>query len=224
MKISNRRAGFLHRRSASITKRAKLFRRMRTIRTLRKGLSPFLTMQISAAKRLTTEVDPIWSCEKTACGYFYTPVRLARRLRHNEKLEEKSSCSTPGQEQNHSALCRARNNLRHIFRRTNFQATRRFSRRRVKTSNWNAEPEWRFSRRAKTAHAGARKTFVLKTYAYPFLPRIRTGFRISKAEQEFNGSAPALEAWHPGRGTGCLRNRENSARIRPHLFSHHRVR
>jgi hypothetical protein len=36
-------------------------------------------------------------------------------------------------------------------------------------------------------HAGAGKTFVLKTYAYPFLPRIRTGFRISKAEQEFNG-------------------------------------
>lgn len=35
--------------------------------------------------------------------------------------------------------------------------------------------------------AEATKTFVLKTYAYPFLPRIRTGLHISKAEQEFNG-------------------------------------
>lgn len=34
---------------------------------------------------------------------------------------------------------------------------------------------------------GARRTFVLKTYNYPFLPRIRTGLRIAKAEQEFNG-------------------------------------
>jgi hypothetical protein len=33
---------------------------------------------------------------------------------------------------------------------------------------------------------GARRTFVLKTYDYPSLPRIRTGLRISKAEQEFN--------------------------------------
>ena len=79
------------------------------------------------------------------------------------------------------------NNLRHIFLRTNFLPTRRFSNRRVKPSRWNTEPEWRLSRRAKTCGAGAGKTFVLKTYAYPFLPRIRTGFRISKAEQEFNG-------------------------------------
>jgi hypothetical protein len=31
------------------------------------------------------------------------------------------------------------------------------------------------------------RSFVLKIYRYPFLPRIRTGFRISKAEREFNG-------------------------------------
>ena len=30
------------------------------------------------------------------------------------------------------------------------------------------------------------RSFVLKIYHYPFLPRIRTGLRISKAEQEFN--------------------------------------
>jgi tRNA A-37 threonylcarbamoyl transferase component Bud32 len=30
------------------------------------------------------------------------------------------------------------------------------------------------------------RSFVLKIYRYPFLPRIRTGLRISKAEQEFN--------------------------------------
>jgi hypothetical protein len=29
------------------------------------------------------------------------------------------------------------------------------------------------------------KAFVLKCYSYPFLPRIRTGFRTAKAEQEF---------------------------------------
>ena len=39
----------------------------------------------------------------------------------------------------------------------------------------------------KDLRAEATMRFVLKTYAYPFLPRIRTGFRISKAEQEFNG-------------------------------------
>jgi len=30
------------------------------------------------------------------------------------------------------------------------------------------------------------RNFVLKTYHYPFFPRIRTGFRIPKAEREFN--------------------------------------
>ncbi|HEU4346113.1 MAG TPA: lipopolysaccharide kinase InaA family protein [Candidatus Binatia bacterium] len=30
------------------------------------------------------------------------------------------------------------------------------------------------------------RSFVLKIYRYPFLPRLRTGFRISKAEREFN--------------------------------------
>ena len=30
------------------------------------------------------------------------------------------------------------------------------------------------------------RSFVLKIYHYPLLPRIRTGLRISKAEQEFN--------------------------------------
>ena len=34
---------------------------------------------------------------------------------------------------------------------------------------------------------GTSRNFVLKTYHYPFFPRIRTGFRLSKAEQEFNG-------------------------------------
>src|SRR3954468_1404784 len=29
-------------------------------------------------------------------------------------------------------------------------------------------------------------SFVIKIYRYPFWPRIRTGFRIAKAEQEFN--------------------------------------
>jgi len=33
---------------------------------------------------------------------------------------------------------------------------------------------------------GTSRNFVLKTYHYPFFPRIRTGFRIPKAEQEFN--------------------------------------
>lgn len=37
-------------------------------------------------------------------------------------------------------------------------------------------------RREKTT-----RSFVLKIYRYPFLPRIRTGFRMSKAEREFNG-------------------------------------
>jgi hypothetical protein len=33
---------------------------------------------------------------------------------------------------------------------------------------------------------GTSRDFVLKTYHYPFFPRFRTGFRISKAEQEYN--------------------------------------
>jgi Lipopolysaccharide kinase (Kdo/WaaP) family len=41
-------------------------------------------------------------------------------------------------------------------------------------------------RRAPGAPQEAIRSFVLKIYHYPLLPRIRTGLRISKAEQEFN--------------------------------------
>jgi hypothetical protein len=41
-------------------------------------------------------------------------------------------------------------------------------------------------RRASESQEEAMRLFVLKIYHYPFLPRIRTGLRISKAEQEFN--------------------------------------
>jgi hypothetical protein len=41
-------------------------------------------------------------------------------------------------------------------------------------------------RRANGPREEAIRSFVLKIYHYPLLPRIRTGFRISKAEQEFN--------------------------------------
>src|SRR5262245_819054 len=40
-------------------------------------------------------------------------------------------------------------------------------------------------RRADRSQAEALSSFVLKIYRYPLLPRIRTGLRISKAEQEF---------------------------------------
>ena len=41
-------------------------------------------------------------------------------------------------------------------------------------------------RPANGSQEGAWRSFVLKIYRYPFWPRIRTGLRISKAEQEFN--------------------------------------
>lgn len=41
-------------------------------------------------------------------------------------------------------------------------------------------------RRASAAQEKTIRSFVLKIYRYPLLPRIRTGLRISKAEQEFN--------------------------------------
>ncbi len=41
-------------------------------------------------------------------------------------------------------------------------------------------------RRPSAAPEKTIDSFVLKIYRYPLLPRIRTGFRISKAEQEFN--------------------------------------
>jgi hypothetical protein len=41
-------------------------------------------------------------------------------------------------------------------------------------------------RKAGGAPQEATRSFVLKIYHYPLLPRIRTGLRISKAEQEFN--------------------------------------
>ena len=56
-------------------------------------------------------------------------------------------------------------------------------------------------RRANGSEEGAMRSFVLKVYRYPLLPRIRTGLRISKAEQEFNSlrylsqrGVPAAEA------------------------------
>src|SRR5262245_26926426 len=42
-------------------------------------------------------------------------------------------------------------------------------------------------RTAKRLPEEAISSFVLKIYRYPLLPRIRTGLRISKAEQEFHG-------------------------------------
>jgi hypothetical protein len=39
--------------------------------------------------------------------------------------------------------------------------------------------------RAREERPDDAKAFVLKCYSYPFLPRIRTGFRNAKAEQEF---------------------------------------
>ena len=41
-------------------------------------------------------------------------------------------------------------------------------------------------RRSSAKPKEAIRSFVLKVYHYPLLPRIRTGLRISKAEQEFN--------------------------------------
>src|SRR5262249_20872519 len=41
-------------------------------------------------------------------------------------------------------------------------------------------------RRANRQQEESIRSFVLKIYHYPLLQRIRTGFRISKAEQEFH--------------------------------------
>jgi hypothetical protein len=41
-------------------------------------------------------------------------------------------------------------------------------------------------RQKSNSGAGQPARFVLKVYRYPLLPRIRTGFQISKAEREFN--------------------------------------
>ena len=41
-------------------------------------------------------------------------------------------------------------------------------------------------RPGQSSPAGEVPSFVLKVYKYPFFPRIRTGFQISKAEREFN--------------------------------------
>src|SRR5262245_14121812 len=56
-------------------------------------------------------------------------------------------------------------------------------------------------RQAKGRQEESMRSFVLKIYHYPLLPRIRTGLRISKAEQEFNSlrylnqqGVPAAEA------------------------------
>src|SRR5580765_6900355 len=56
-------------------------------------------------------------------------------------------------------------------------------------------------RLASRSQEEAMRSFVLKIYCYPLLPRVRTGLRISKAEQEFNSlrylnqrGVPAAEA------------------------------
>jgi len=52
-----------------------------------------------------------------------------------------------------------------------------------------SEPRTRvviLQRRANKQQEETQRSFVLKIYRYPFLPRIRTGLRISKAEQEFH--------------------------------------
>jgi hypothetical protein len=56
-------------------------------------------------------------------------------------------------------------------------------------------------RRASGSQEEGVRSFVLKIYYYPLLPRIRTGLRISKGEQEFNSllylnqlGVPAAEA------------------------------
>ena len=56
-------------------------------------------------------------------------------------------------------------------------------------------------RLASRSQEEAMRSFVLKIYRYPLLPRVRTGLRISKAEQEFNSlrylnqrGVPAAEA------------------------------
>src|SRR5215475_8656853 len=52
-----------------------------------------------------------------------------------------------------------------------------------------SEPRTRvviLQRRAHRSQAEELSSFVLKIYRYPLLPRIRTGFRMSKAEQEFH--------------------------------------
>jgi len=52
-----------------------------------------------------------------------------------------------------------------------------------------AEPRTRMTllcRHVNGPGDGMSQNFVLKTYHYPFFPRIRTGFRIPKAEREFN--------------------------------------
>jgi hypothetical protein len=56
-------------------------------------------------------------------------------------------------------------------------------------------------RQAKGRQEESMRSFVLKIYHYPLLPRIRTGLRISKAEHEFNSlrylnqqGVPAAEA------------------------------
>src|SRR5262245_23475318 len=52
-----------------------------------------------------------------------------------------------------------------------------------------SEPRTRvviLNRRANRPQEETQGSFVLKIYHYPLLPRIRTGLRISKAEQEFH--------------------------------------
>lgn len=54
---------------------------------------------------------------------------------------------------------------------------------------FKSEPRTRIvivRRRSSAAEKETIRSFVLKIYYYPLLPRIRTGLRISKAEQEFN--------------------------------------
>ena len=80
------------------------------------------------------------------------------------------------------------NNLRHIFLRTNFLPTRRFSNRRVKPSRWNAEPEWLLSRRAKTrGMPGQERLSYSKRTLIRFFRGSAPAFAFPKPNRNFNG-------------------------------------
>ena len=65
-------------------------------------------------------------------------------------------------------------------------------------------------RRANRSQAEALSSFVLKIYRYPLLPRIRTGLRISKAEQEFHSL--------------CYLNKQGVRAVEPVAFGVERTR
>jgi Lipopolysaccharide kinase (Kdo/WaaP) family len=76
-----------------------------------------------------------------------------------------------------------------------------------------SEPRTRvviLQRRANRSPKEALSSFVLKIYRYPLLPRIRTGFRISKAEQEFHSL--------------CYLNKQGVQAVEPVAFGVERTR